>query len=54
MISLLGEEFEEDRGETLEYHPLEIRDMTGVRDRQPVPQHESDVEEELGYSPTSM
>lgn len=54
MAGLLEEEFEQDRGETLEYHAMQIREMTGVRDiRSPTTLH-VDEEEDIGYGPPSM
>lgn len=54
MASLVGEEFEEDRGETLEYHAMQIREMTGVRDIPPATTSDEEEEEDLGYGPASM
>lgn len=54
MASLVGEEFEEDRGETLEYHAMQIREMTGVRDIPPATTTDEEEEEDLGYGPASM
>lgn len=53
MAGVLEEQFEPDR-ESLEYHALDIRDMTGVRDSQPLPEHENDEEEELRHFSPSM
>lgn len=54
MASLLEEEFEDDRGETLEYHAMQIREMTGVRDIAPAATPDEEEEEDLGYGPASM
>ena len=54
MASLVGEQFEEDRGETLEYHAMQIREMTGVRDIPPATTPDEEEEEDLGYGPASM
>lgn len=51
MASLLEEEFEEGRGETLEYHAMQIREMTGVRDLPPTTTPDEEEEEDLGYGP---
>lgn len=54
MASLVGEDFEGDRGETLEYHALEIREMTSVRNIPPALTADGEEDEELGYGPASM
>jgi len=54
MASLVGEEFEENRGETLEYHAMQIREMTGVGDIPPATAPDEEEEEDLGYGPASM
>lgn len=54
MASLVGEEFEEERGETLEHHAMQIREMTGVRDIPSATTPDEEESEDLGYGPASM
>lgn len=54
MASLVGEELEEHRGETLECHAMQIREMTGVRDSPSTTTPDEGEEEDLGYGPMPM
>jgi len=54
MASMVGEDFEEDRGETLEHHVMQISDMTGVRDILPAITPDEEESEDRGYGPSSM
>lgn len=51
MASVLEEQFEEDRGETLESHPMQVREMTGVRLAPPANGHDEEEEEDLEHGP---
>jgi len=56
MARFVGEEFEEDRGETLEHHAMQVREMTGARGIHQAtnPEEEEEESEDLGYGPASM
>lgn len=54
MAGLLEEEFEEDRGETLEYHAMHLSEMTGIRASRPAVSEDDAEEPDLGYGPASM